>query len=124
MSNEVLLEVVKTAGIIATTLLSTIGLIWGAALRREQKDLKVMVDGRLSDLIEANKVKDTALGKAEGKAEQKAEHKADVKEQKAEQKVEIAAAVPIELKIPNLVVEIKPPVIPPTTEEKPEENKT
>lgn len=92
------------------------------SMRKEQKDLKIMVDGRLTELIKSNEIKDQAIGKAEGKAEQKAESKADVAEQKLESKVEIAAAVPIELKIPNLVVEIKPP--PPKEENPSEENKT
>lgn len=48
------------------------------SMRKEQKELKVMVDGRLTDLLESNKVKDQALGRETGRAEQKAETKNEV----------------------------------------------
>lgn len=101
MSDTVLLEIVKTVGIIVTAILSTIAVIWTAKGRKEQKELSVKVDGRLSELLEETKNR----YKAEG-------HQAGVADQKAESKVEIAATSPIELKIGKLEVELKPPVPP------------
>lgn len=98
MSDTVILEIIKTTGIIVTTILSTVAVVWGAKNRKETKDLSVKVDGRLSELLEVSK-----------QNAEKAGHMAGVAEQKAESKVEIAAPAPIELKIGKLEVEMKPP---------------
>lgn len=106
MSDTVLLEIVKTTGIIVTAILSTIAVIWGARnarevkeSRKEQKELSIKVDGRLSELLEVSKQNAERAG-----------HAAGVKDQKAE-----AATVPIkaELNIPELKVTLTPPVTPP-----------
>lgn len=105
MSDTVLLEIVRTVGIIATAILSTIAVYLGARARKEQKELGVKVDGRLTELMD-EKIKRSEL---EG-------HKAGVAEQKAETKIEVALQpppAPIELKIGKLEVEMKPPEKPP-----------
>lgn len=136
VSDAVLLEVVKTIGIIATAILSTIGIVLSTRTRKEQKDLSVKVDGRLSELLEETKKSHELMGHKAGVAEQKIESasnaavvaetaKAAIDAAKtaaetaastlkdAATKLSTPAASPIELKIPNLVVEIKPPVAPP-----------
>lgn len=99
MSDTVILEIVKTTGIIVTAILSTIAVIWTAQSRKEQKELSIKVDGRLSELLEVSKDNAEKLGHAKG-----------VKDQKAE-----AATLPIkaELNIPELKVTLTPPIIPP-----------
>lgn len=102
VSDAVLLELVKTVGIIATAILSTIGIVLSTRNRKETKDLSVKVDGRLTELLEATKKSSSLEG-----------HKEGVAEQKAEQKVEVTAAPvksPIELKIGTVEVQLKPPV--------------
>lgn len=101
MSDTVLLEIVKTVGIIVTAILSTIAVVWTARARKEQQELSIKVDGRLTELLEETRKSSELSG-----------HKAGVAEQKAESKVEIAAPSPIELKIGKLEVEMKPPVPP------------
>lgn len=94
MSDAVILEIVKTAGIIAVAILSTIGVILGRKSIKDTKELSVKVDGRLTQLLEETK-----------KSYELAGHKAGV----AEQKLEASITTPIELKIPKLEVELKPP---------------
>lgn len=106
MSDDVVLEIVKTTGIIATAVLSTIVAIWTIKNNREVKEnrketqeLSIKVDGRLSELLEVSKQNAERTG-----------HAAGVKDQKAE-----AASLPIkaELNIPELKVTLTPPTIPP-----------
>lgn len=109
ISDAVLLAIIALVGTFLTLLAQVImGLVQGR-MRKEQKDLKVMVDGRLSELLAANEVKDQALGREAGRAEQKAETKIDA---------EVTAQQPIKLEIPKLVVEMKPIVPPPEEETK------
>lgn len=98
MSDTVLLEIIKTTGIIVTTILSTVAVYLGTKNKKETKDLKVAVDGRLSELLEETKKSYELKG-----------HKEGVADQKAESKVEVVAPAPIELKIGKLEVEMKPP---------------
>lgn len=106
MSDTVILEIVKTTGIIVTAILSTIAVVWTARNNREVKEgrketqeLSIKVDGRLSELLEVSKDNAEKLGYGKG-----------VKDQKAE-----TASLPIkaELNIPELKVTLTPPTIPP-----------
>lgn len=107
MSDAVILEIVKTAGIIVTAILSTIGLIWGVRARKETKDLSVKVDGRLSELLEETKKRHEGDGFIKGMAQQKEETKQDLKD-----------APPIKLDIGKVKVEVDPPIILPPENDK------
>lgn len=99
MSDTVILEIVKTTGIIVTAILSTIAVIWGVKTRKEQQELSIKVDGRLTELLEVSKRQATLEG-----------HKEGVKDQKAESAL---APIKAELSIPELKVTMTPPTITP-----------
>lgn len=100
MSDQVILEIVKTTGIIVTAILSTVVTIWTIKARKEQKETNIKIDGRLTQLLEEKSKSSRLEGHAQGVSDQKAEANAPV------------VSAPIELKIGKLEVEMKPPVKP------------
>lgn len=75
MSENVTLEIIKTAGIIITAILSLVGLIYTVKGKNKIEAYHKEVNGKMSELLDVSKTAAKAEGKLEAKEEIKHEQK-------------------------------------------------